>query len=185
MSSSDVFVENHSRLFILPAPDTLNPVEDVQIDSYGNIWAAVYVDYLVTEGGVCVHNGSFWTQYEVADGLAGPVVRRMVIDANDDVWVATSTGVSKISSIPFSISEEVTNAGFVAYPNPATDVLTVQFVEPNSGDKSIEVYSTTMQLVDVQTVPSGQAHTSLSVSDYNAGVYFVMVNGNATRVVVR
>ena len=89
------FINNHELIFELPPPDELNPVEDVQIASDGRVWVGVYVDYLVTEGGISTYDGSDWSDYNVDDGLIGPVVRRLAIDSQDNVWVATSTGISK------------------------------------------------------------------------------------------
>ena len=38
-------------MYLMPPPDTLNPVVDLEIDSYGRIWTGIYVGYL-SEGGV-------------------------------------------------------------------------------------------------------------------------------------
>ena len=38
---------------------------------------------------------SEWQDFHVSDGLAGPNVKGLVIDSEDNVWVATTTGVSK------------------------------------------------------------------------------------------
>ncbi len=46
--------------------------------------------------------GSEWVDYDEDDGLAGPVVRRLAIDSQNNVWVATSTGISKIGGFTSS-----------------------------------------------------------------------------------
>ena len=98
LNSSNTLIENHTIMLVLPPPDTLNPVEDIKINSQGDVWTGIYVDYLVTEGGVAVNSGGpSWTDYDVSDGLVGPVIRKITIDNQDNVWVGTSSGVSKMS----------------------------------------------------------------------------------------
>ena len=88
----------------MPPPDTLNPVVDLAIDSWGRIWTSIYVGYL-SEGAIAYWNGNDWHDIHVSDGLAGQNVKGLSIDSKDNVWVATTTGVSKISAIPSSCNE--------------------------------------------------------------------------------
>lgn len=180
--NSNMWSLNYTTIFTLPAPDTLNPIEDVEIDSQGNIWVGVYVDYLVTEGGVCAYNGNQWIEYHVADGLIGPVVRALTIDGNDDVWVATSTGVSKISEHNVSIAEKE-ELSFSIFPNPATNVLTITATNEMSG--TIEFYSASMQLVKSVDVIASQKSITLSMADLSAGIYFIRVSGTTQKVILR
>lgn len=126
LNSANVHVADHAHVFLLPPPDELNPITDVDIDGQGRIWAGVYVDYLVTEGGVSWFNGVAWTQIETSDGLAGPNVRRLAIDQDDDVWVATSTGLSRISGVGIGMDELAELHAFQLYPNPANHQVVVQ-----------------------------------------------------------
>ena len=126
------FVEHHELIFELPPPDVLNPVEDVQIDPAGRIWVGVYVDYLVTEGGITMYENSEWTDYNVSDGLVGPVVRRLAIDSENIVWVVTSSGVSRIGEIPTSdFNIEVQNR-IQIFPNPTSCLL---YTSPSPRDR--------------------------------------------------
>ncbi len=118
--SGNLHSQNHTKMLILPPPDTLNPVEDLAIDSQGNIWSGIYVDYLVTEGGIAVYNGLYWADFDVSDGLAGPVVRSIDVDANDNVWVGTSTGISKIENTPVQVSS-LNSENYLLFPNPSTN----------------------------------------------------------------
>ena len=183
LDNSDVFVANHTTMFTLPAPDTLNPVEDLEIDSQGNIWAGIYVDYLVTEGGVCAYDGSQWIEFHVSDGLIGPVVRELAISTNDDVWVATSTGVSKISDHSVGISENE-DVSFSVYPNPANDVVNVRLLNEGFGG-TLGLYNTSMQLVKSESFDAGQKSLAISVSDLSSGIYFARFNGQTKKIVLR
>lgn len=177
LDNSDAFYMNHTTMLTLPAPDTLNPIEDIEMDSQGNIWVGVYVDYLVTEGGVCGYNGSQWVEYQVADGLVGPVVRAVAIDDNDDLWVATSTGVSKLSNHGLSVEEQAMNE-FVVYPNPASDVVTIVMKEGTAD--VVEIYNNAMQLVKSENMVN--AKVAIDVTGLSSGMYFVKVNNTISKL---
>jgi len=119
-------VKTFTRMYTMPAPDTLNPVEDIKIDSRGNVWVGIYVDYLVTVGGVAMYNGSTWANYDTDDGLAGPTIRKMALDNYNNLWVGTSAGVSKISS-PYLTTQSMASNKVQIYPNPARDVVIINF----------------------------------------------------------
>ena len=170
------FLMNHTTMLTLPAPDTLNPIEDIEMDSQGNIWVGVYVDYLVTEGGVCGYDGSQWIEYQVADGLVGPVVRAIAVDDNDDLWVATSTGVSKISNHGLGIRESVEDQ-FILYPNPSRDRVTVLLKKESS--EKIEIFNNKMQLVKSESINGTKL--SIDISKLSSGIYFMKLNNLITK----
>lgn len=182
LDENNNFVTHHEYIFELPPPDELNPVEDVQIDSEGRIWVGVYVDYLVTEGGVSLFNSTeVWQDYDVDDGLVGPVVRRLDIDSQDNVWVATSTGVSKIGDIPSKTLDMVIDGGIKISPNPTAATLMVQVPAPLIG--------TTYQIFNAfgLEVANGELWNELVVMDLGNlmnGVYFLMLDGDYVRRVV-
>ncbi|MFT5602370.1 MAG: ligand-binding sensor domain-containing protein [Flavobacteriales bacterium] len=171
VNSIDDVVAHHTIIFTLPAPDTLNPIEDIEIDSKGNIWAGVYVDYLVTEGGVCAYDGTQWTEYTVANGLVGPVVRAIAINNNDEVWVATSTGVSLISDPTLDVTELTMNSNFVAYPNPNSTSKMHISSDANISISFVTIYNTQMQLINTQILSNG--NNAIDLSNLNSGVYFL------------
>lgn len=180
------FQTNHEIIFELPPPDELNPVEDVQIDSKGNLWAAVYVDYLVTEGGVSVYNGSEWQDFDVEDGLVGPVVRRLAIDADDNVWVATSTGVSKISDIPdlSTAIDEVEMPINALYPNPTSSLLTISLKDARDLHVSQwHILDMNSRIVQDVKIPSGNL-MQIDVSELPKGMYVLRAGIQSLRFVV-
>ena len=184
LSAADEFSKNFTRVFTLPAPDTLNPIEDIKIDGNGLVWAGIYVDYLVTEGGVSVYNGHQWIQFDVNDGLAGPVVRSLAIDSNNDVWVATSTGVSKMSDTEFlSIESQKEEVSFNIYPNPTSDYITIQFQDANM-QNTIDIYDATMKLIKSVSINS-QSEITIPVSELTSGIYFANINGQVKRFIVK
>ena len=132
LNMSNTSCTNYIEMYSLPPPhDSINPVVDISMDSYARIWTGIYVGYL-GEGGIAYWNGSQWEDFHVSDGLAGPNVKGLAIDSEDNVWVATSTGVSKISAIP-SIVNEPQISGIRIFPNPASDVIYL-----SNSDKNIQ-----------------------------------------------
>ena len=87
------------------------------------------MDYLISVGGLAVWNGTSWSDYnyvESNNGLVGPVVRDLAIDSQNNVWVATSTGVTKISDLELSVTEHSEDVTVKIYPNPTSSILKVR-----------------------------------------------------------
>ncbi|NRA11312.1 MAG: T9SS type A sorting domain-containing protein [Crocinitomicaceae bacterium] len=175
LNSSNVLETNYTIMYTMPAPDTLNPIEDLEIDNNGNIWIGVYVDYLVTEGGVVAFDGSTWTEYHVSDGLIGPVIRALDIDSENSVWVTTSTGVSKISDHSVSIMDLASNEEYVLFPNPATNKVTIRYPEGADESKAY-IFNASMQLVEMLEFTAGAKEIQISTKHLSRGVYFVRTN---------
>ena len=172
LDASNTSFTQHTRMYIMPPPDTLNPVVDIAMDSYGRIWTAIYVGYLA-EGGVAYWDGNQWEDFHVSDGLVGPNVRGLVIDSDNNVWVATSTGVSKISAIASAlVAAEI--ATFNLFPNPINDVLYL-----NNGTQDIQqvkIYNNLGALV--YSNDSKQQQYEIDVSSFSQGLYYVNINSS-------
>ena len=132
LDASNTSFTQHTRMYVMPPPDTLNPVVDIAFnDVWGHVWTTIYVGYLA-EGGVAYWDGNQWEDFHVSDGLVGPNVRGLTIDSQHTVWVATSTGVSSIMFPAISvISTE--KSTFNLFPNPSNDVLYL-----NNGTQNIQ-----------------------------------------------
>ena len=162
--NTNTLVDAHTIMLILPPPDTLNPVEDIKINSQGDVWTGIWVDYLLTEGGVAVNSGGpSWTDYDVGDGLIGPVIRKIAIDRLDNVWVGTSSGVSKIS-FPNGIDDNLVASynTFSIYPNPTTSQITIsskldiqEIIIHDMADQEIKSTSNKSKTIDVQDLANG------------------------------
>tara|TARA_B100001113_G_C20650818_1_gene423397 strand:- start:55 stop:558 length:504 start_codon:yes stop_codon:yes gene_type:complete len=154
----------------MPPPDTLNPVVNIAFDSFGRIWTSIYVGYLA-EGAVAFWNGSIWEDFDVTDGLAGPNVKGLAIDSENNVWVATSTGVSKISAIPSSINEPELPE-FTIFPVPSNDIIYLSNKEENI--QSLLIYNNLGALIYANNKP--QQQISIDVSSLDKGLYFMNIN---------
>jgi archaellum component FlaG (FlaF/FlaG flagellin family) len=85
--------------------------------------------------------------------------------------------------------EDITASTFDVYPNPATDVVTVELSEVGSVDAQIEVLDIKGQVVSSEVMSAGQASVQVNTSALASGIYTVRVmseNGVATeRVVIK
>jgi ligand-binding sensor domain-containing protein len=175
LDSNNEVLEDHPSLIELPPPHVINPVEDVKIDLEGRVWTGVYVDYLVTVGGVAYFNGMQWIDYNESDGLAGPNVRQLAVAANGDVWSATSTGATRFSGTPASIAEALPFHPLV-FPNPASDFITVALGDFKGSKTGIRLYDSFGRTVYQDEVLST---TSIQVLHLSRGVYTLELSGNA------
>ena len=169
LDATNTSFTQHTRMYIMPPPDTLNPVVDIAMDSHGRIWTAIYVGYLAV-GGVAMWDGNQWIDFDVSDGLVGPNVKGLAIDSQDNIWVATSTGVSKISAIPSAVSA-IKNNGFDLFPNPSNDKIYI--TNENQKIQQLKIYNNLGALVYENN--SNQLHYSIDVSPFSRGLYYVNV----------
>jgi ligand-binding sensor domain-containing protein len=182
LDGSNTHITDHENVFILPPPDELNPITDILVDDFGRVWAGVYVDYLVTEGGISMYDGTQWTQWETSDGLAGPNVTRIAMDEDGNLWIATSTGLTRMSGINIGISENEKAASFQVFPNPATTTLTL-VVDMQAGQQSpFEIYDAQSRRVMDGTMAAGRS--TIDVSAFDAGIYMVRIGNTTHRFVV-
>lgn len=181
LNSANNFIQNHTSFFTLPAPDTLNPIEDIEMDSQGTLWVGVFVDYLVTEGGVGAYNGNQWFQFDINDGLAGPVVRALAVNNNDDVWVATSSGVTKISNNTLGLNAKDDNAFFEIYPNPSNDEINIKITGFNTNLELI-LFDATMKKIDSDFITND--NHKMATNTLSSGIYFLSVNNHLKKLIV-
>ena len=73
-----------------------------------------HICWLFDEGGVAYFDGVDWQDFDISDGLIGPNIRGIAIDIYNNAWVATSTGISKIS-LPISSTNNLFINPFVIF----------------------------------------------------------------------
>ena len=175
LDASNTSFTQHTRMYLMPPPDTLNPVVDIAIDSWGRIWTSIYVGYLA-EGGVAYWNGSVWSDFHISDGLAGQNVKGLAIDSENNVWVATTNGVSRISAIA-SAFNTVENTIFSIFPNPSSDLIYLN----NNGESINEV-----KIYDNSGILVYQANSFernyIDVSYFAQGLYYVDIQFSDTNI---
>ena len=184
LSASNQWVENHTQMLKIPEPDTLNPVEDIVIDDLGNVWVGIYVDYLVTVGGVAMYDGTTWTTIDASDGLVGPTVRKIALDGRGNLWVGTSSGISRISNSTSTILEIADQKNrLVLYPNPATNNVSLSLSETINSPVKATIYNTQFQVV-LQSDLTSDGECDIDISTLSEGIYFVEVEGQIQKLEV-
>ena len=171
LDASNTSFTQHTRMYVMPPPDTLNPVVDIAFNGvWGHVWTTIYVGYLA-EGGIAYWDGSQWVDFHVSDGLVGPNVRGLTIDSQHTVWVATSTGVSSIMFPTISVvAAEIST--FNLFPNPSNDVLYL-----NNGTQNIQqvkMYNNLGALIYSNDNKIQQY--KIDVSSFSKGLYYINIH---------
>jgi len=110
------------------------------------------------------------------------VVKNMVVDQDNCVWVTTSTGLSRICDFASGIEEEELVQVNV-FPNPASDFINVQIPDVNKCEwQLVELSGRVISQSQVMETNFG-----IGVKDLSAGIYLLRVNtekGIATKKIM-
>jgi hypothetical protein len=87
-----------------------------------------------------------------------------------------SKKVSSTVSLTVSIAEN-NEIAFVMYPNPAKDFVTIE----SAMDAVVKIYSVNGQMLSQQNISEGI--NTIDLSNLNAGMYFISVDGTMVKVV--
>jgi DNA gyrase inhibitor GyrI len=92
-------------------------------------------------------------------------------------WSATQTFTTGASMIPILFEEVSAKAGFMVYPNPTRDQITIEFSTETLQTTKVKVLDMTGRVVKtVEAVPqAGEHQYTLSLSELSAGMYTVQV----------
>ncbi len=151
-----------------------NFVRDIDIDSKGKIWIGLYADYNL-DGGITRYNGSTWSSYTEADGLVDAQVIRMAIDKQDNLWIATGGGVSKLTDLS-GIQSYQQNSTFNVYPNPTKDFVNINLSGLNDkSSQNLSVFNALGQKVAEYTIPENTDSYSVSMKGLVNGLYFIKI----------
>jgi len=129
----------------------------------------------VTEGGVAFYESGSWTYYDVSHGLVGPVIRSLAIDSQDNVWVTTSTGVTKIGGLVGV--EEMAQNELSIMPNPANGQ-----VQINTDANHLAVYD--MAGREVFNKDLNNPSYQMDVSGWTTGMYLVRTGNTTQKLIV-
>ena len=168
-NNQNLLNNNYTQMYLLPPPDTLNPVMGLGFDSRNLLWVGIYIDYLL-DGGVAMYNGYSWVDFNTSDGLIGPVITDLIIDNQDQVWVTTSSGISKITDVP-AITNDILKDDIIIYPNPSHGTFMVK-----SSKKS--EYNLTIKNIEGEIFCSFNVkNNAIQVNLPNvSGIYIIEIN---------
>lgn len=183
LDSTKSVVTNYTRMYVLPPPDTLNPVvnlasfSDLDEPLYG-VWASIYVGYLGVGGvaGYGYNMNQQWIDFDMSDGLAGLNVRGLDLsyDLSPNIWVATSTGISKISLIPTNTKNISYINKINLYPIPIKSFLNISSFEKI---EKLTVYNNLGAIVSFNKLVNSSRNYSLDLSYFSSGIYYISIEG--------
>jgi hypothetical protein len=184
LDATNTTFTNHTKMLILPNPDTLNPVVEIAKDSHNRIWTAIYVGYL-TVGGIAMYDGVGWSDWDTSDGIVGENIRGIAIDSQNNVWIATSEGVSMITSVPYtptSIENLATLSVSSIYPNPTYGVINVNYdnLRNNNQDMNLKLFN-----IKGEVVLEANDKTDIDITSFPTGIYILRNGDNILGRVVK
>ena len=165
--------------------DAINLCED---------FAHEYDEAYSTTASPNAYNGEFWVLYSCDDKQG------LYLDVSENYpssngGMMTENFIEAVKVTPFlSIDDnEVVNpmTAVRAYPNPATDVLTLEINASMASEMNVSFYNITGQMVMSKTVnvTTGVNSTKINVNELESGVYFCSVTANgfnkAVKVIVK
>jgi len=164
-------------------------IKDIDIDSQGNLWIGNYTDYL-NQGAVNKYDGSTWEYFvvdkdDIIDSLISIVIRRLAIDSQDNVWVATGNGVSKISNESSGISNTEPQIITMLFPNPARDVLNIEILHTSTKSRSIEIFNIGMQKTGDFRLPANTYTLRIPLAAFPPGIYFVKLENHVSKFIIQ
>lgn len=184
LDATNTTFTNHTKMLILPNPDTLNPVVEIAKDSHNRIWTAIYVGYL-TVGGIAMYDGVGWSDWDTSDGIVGENIRGIAIDSQNNIWIATSEGVSMITSVPYtptSIENLATLSVSSIYPNPTYGVINVNYdnLRNNNQDMNLKLFN-----IKGEVVLEANDKTDIDITSFPIGIYILRNGDNILGRVVK
>lgn len=178
-NSSDVWVADYSVLDGLYG----DYVRDIEEDSQGNIWFGIFVDYLF-DGAITKFEGSSWVSYSVPEGLVDVQVKRLAIDQDDNVWITTGNGVSKLE-MTTNINSINSQSSISIYPNPASEVLNIIIdMDENHSSSKAGIINSLGQIID-EFVIDNNGKYSITTSNYSEGIYIINIGHESMKFIVK
>jgi ligand-binding sensor domain-containing protein len=178
-NNSNVWVSDYSVLDGLYG----DYVRDIKEDSHGNIWFGIFVDYLF-DGAITKFDGTNWTSYAVPQGLVDYQVKKLVIDQQDNIWIATGMGVSKFEDVT-GITNVDSQISVSVYPNPASQFLNISLNKNASlFNQKIEIVNAVGQKIEEINLINNQ-NSTISLENYSEGIYLLKTAEGSTKFVVK
>ncbi|TSA28880.1 MAG: T9SS C-terminal target domain-containing protein [Ignavibacteriales bacterium] len=137
--------------------------------------------------GLFKFDGTNWTNYaNNTSTFPGACVFDIVVDKNNNLWVAGPNILTKINFTPSGIEDNYkdiipTQYSLNAYPNPFNPTTKIEFSIPKQGKYTIKIYNTLGQelsmLVDHELV-AGVHSVTFDASGFASGIYICKLNGD-------
>jgi ligand-binding sensor domain-containing protein len=156
-----------------------NYIQDFVFDSANRGYIGIYADYLMDGALTQYINGTF-TNYSVNQGLVSPIVKRLAIDKNNHIWVATGSGVSEFYNASNGIGDEANAMPCKVFPNPVNDILNI--ISPEF-PAQVRIMDATGRVLIETTL--NQKELQLDMKNLAPGLYSVLINRDNKQSAVR
>ncbi|MDD4552759.1 MAG: two-component regulator propeller domain-containing protein [Bacteroidales bacterium] len=150
-------------------------VKDLSFDSKDVLWIGVYDDY-THAGGIIKKSDLTWTAFTAADGLVNNMVQKLAIDAEDIIWIATGSGVSRLKDQNSGIGSEAVDA-ITLFPNPVSSTL---YLKGSRLPDEIILFDVTGKYMLRQTGET--CNSKLDLSSLKPGLYFLSMVVNSVKI---
>ncbi len=118
-----------------------------------------------------------WYEYWTGDSLQVTDVNKSIQLSPGEYRLYTSKKLETPAFVGIADKENASLSKLKIYPNPALSVLTVEWVNENTGNGTIEIMDLQGRIVKKQQVTQsrGDQHVTLNIADLESGFYLVKV----------
>jgi len=103
----------------------------------------------------------------------------LLVSLSGSAWRTDGTTDGEVEV--FEVPVRITEGGFLMFPNPANDALTIELPAESEGDAQIALSDATGRLVlqQHQNITKGGSQINLELGSLSSGVYFVQLRNGA------
>ncbi|MDA3929406.1 MAG: T9SS type A sorting domain-containing protein [Prolixibacteraceae bacterium] len=157
-----------------------NTITAIHIDKESNIWAGT------NEGINIIKNDGKFMMYTEEQGLINNYINTITSDVDGNVWVGTKGGIEWFDyvpgiDVPTSVKTNLVNDKVALYPNPASELFTIDISIDRPQFVVVSIYNTNGQLIDVpvekkirDSNSKHQIDTSNKIN-FKPGIYIVQI----------
>ncbi len=136
--------------------------------------------------GVSKFDGTIWTTYTTADGLANDTITAIAIDAQGNKWFGTLGGVTKLSAEPTEIKQTIHENSLEIFPNPANTSCIIRFMLEKESYVNISALNSQGQMVKTiynGTLSPNSYEFETDISDLSEGSYPILLKTNLFNII--
>ena len=150
----------------------------VNVTNENDWWNTSRIEIL-KEDGECIQRWGFENQSPIVSLVKVADTYKFVIELPHDTYIYSCPGngetTTSVENVPAKVKRN-------AYPNPATDVVTLPY--DANGATSMKIYDMQGNLVERKFLDKSKQELQLNVKNYTSGMYFFEVNGESNSFIV-
>ena len=144
-----------------------------------------------TQGAMAQFDGvSTWTLYNTGNSsIPGVDVRHIMIDNDDNKWIATNDGGFAFYGIipAIGLKNALLAADIILYPNPVNESLTIELGNISSDEttltfKAFNTLGKEVKTVNLNSKTNGFSKTLLDLESLEGGIYFYSISSTNNKV---